>query len=153
MTTIDLKYNAPIPDGEFVVRYCRKNTWEMRRDGSVSIRAGAFKSGSNPLNDISVNWLGHFGRDEEKTLNKVCETTSYCGINGSGRFLRLITTDIRKIFVESLGRSLVTKYRPGPNNTNPSHADICPSGDAVFKALALCAKHHGAILEVPDKYK
>ena len=153
MPKIDLKYGDPIPDAEHIVRYCKRKTWKRKRGGGYEIRAGAFKSGSNPLGGVSVNWLGHFGKDEEAALKKVCETTTYMGIKGSGRFLRLNTTEIRKIVVESLGRSLVTKFRPGCNNTNPSHAEIFPSGDAVFKALALCAESHGAILEVPDNYK
>lgn len=148
----ELKYGDLIPDGEYVVRYCRKYSWKMRRDGSFRIKAGAFKSGSSPLSGVSVNWLGYFGRDDEIALNKVCETTSYRGIEASGRFLKLDTADIRKINIESLDRTLVTKYRPGRNGTNPSHAEIFPSGDAVFKALALCAQHRGAILETPVKY-
>lgn len=148
-----LNYGDLIPDEEHVVRYCRKNKWKKKNGEGYEIKADAFRSGSDPTADISVNWLGYFGNDEAVSLNKVCETTTYRGINESGVFLKLNTTEIRKIFVESLGRPLATKYRPGCNNKNPSHAEICPSGDAVFKALALHAESHGTVIKVPDDYK
>ena len=153
MTTTDLEYNSPIPDGEFVVRFCRKYTWKVKRDGTYNIRAKAFRSGRSPANDISVNWLGHFKGDESFCLNRVCETTTYCGINGCGIFVRLDTTSIRKIYIESLNESLITRYRPEEDGKNPSHAEICPGGDAVFKALALHANKCGVVLEVPDAHK
>lgn len=153
MTKTILNRNDPIPDNEFVVRYCRKTGWKRKRNGSYNIKPNAFKSGTSPDDGVSVNWLGYFRRSESESLVKVCETTTYCGIDGHGRFLRLNTTDIRKFGSESMGTPLVTRYRPGSNNTNPSHAEIFPGGNRAFNALAACANRRGKVLEVPDEFK
>ena len=153
MTANDLQYDDPIPDDEFVLRYCRGNRWKLRSNGRYRIKAGAFKSGSEPLADISVNWMGYYGDDDNISLNKVCKYTTYNGINKDGKFVKLNTTDIRKIHIESLSGNLDIRYRPERNDKNPSHADICPSGDAIFKGLARLANEKGVVLEVPEKYR
>ena len=153
MTTTNLEYDDPLPDDEFIVRYCRKYSWKLKNDGRRTIEAKAFRSGRDPLADISVNWMGYFGRNDSKSLNGVCETTTYNGINRDGLFAKLNTTDIKKIYIESLGRKLITKYRPECDGQNPSHAEICPPGDDVFKALARLASEHGTILEVPENHR
>ena len=148
MATIDVKPGDPIPDDEYIVRYCRKYSWERRLSGGYKVKTKAFRSGSDPDGGISVNWLGRFGKNEEISLKKVCETTTYGGINSDGVFLKFNTRDIRKISIESLPGSLGTIFCP--DKPNESHAEIRPSGDAVFKALALHAESHGSLLEVPS---
>ena len=153
MTTTDLQYDDPIPDGEFIVRYCRGCTWKRRSNGKHRIKAGAFKSGSSPLYGISVNWMGYFSSDDNTSLNEVCETTTYGGINENGLFVKLSTSDIRKIQIESLSERLDIKYRPECDNKNPSHSEILPTGEPVFKALATLAKEQGVMLEVPENFR
>ncbi len=97
--------------------------------------------------------MGYYGYNDNTSLNKVCKHTTYKGINRNGVFVRLSTSDIRKIQIESLSEPLDIKYRPGYDDKNPSHSEILPAGDPVFKALATLAKERGVTLEVPEEYR
>ena len=97
--------------------------------------------------------MGYYSSDDNTSLNEVCENTTYRGINKEGKFVKLNTTDIRKIRIESLGKPLEIKYRPECDDENPSHSEICPAGDAIFKALARLANEKGVILEVPENFR
>ena len=153
MTTTELKYDDPIPNDEPISRYCRGNSWKKRSNGDCKIKAKAFRSGSSPTDDISVNWMGYFGSDDSISIYQVCETTTYNGINKKGIFVKLNTTDIRRIHIESLSQNLNIKYRPECDDENPSHSEICPAGDAVFMALAKLANEKGTIIEVPEDFR
>ena len=80
-------------------------------------------------------------------LQRVCETTTYQGIDQSGKFVKLKSGDIRKIYIESLHTNLSAFYTP--SHSNVSHAKIRPSGDAVFAALAAHSERYGSLLDVP----
>jgi hypothetical protein len=147
MPTSEVQPGEVLPDEEHVVRYCRRGSWRRLRGEGFRVKARAFRSGRHPEAAISVNWLGYFGEDDEFALQRICETTTYQGIDQSGKFVKLNSGDIRKIYIESLHTNLSAYFTP--SHSNVSHAEIRPSGDAVFVALAAHAERYGSLLDVP----
>jgi hypothetical protein len=147
MPTSEVQPGEVLPDEEHVVRYCRRGSWRRLRGEGFRVKARAFRSGRHPEAAISVNWLGYFGEDDQLALQRVCETTTYQGIDQSGKFVKLKSGDIRKIYIESLHTNLSAFYTP--SHSNVSHAEIRPSGDAVFAALAAHSERYGSLLDVP----
>ena len=72
---------------------------------------------------------------------------TYQGIDQRGRFVKLKSVDIRKIYIESFHTNLSAYFTP--SRFNVSHTEIRPSGDAVFTALAAHAERYGSLLDVP----
>ena len=147
MTMSEVRPGDALSDDEQLVRYCRRGSWRRLRGEGFRVRARAFRSGRHPEAAISVNWLGYFGEDDEFALQRICETTTYQGIDQSGKFVKLNSGDIRKIYIESLHTNLSAYFTP--SHSNVSHAEIRPSGDAVFVALAAHAERYGSLLDVP----
>ncbi len=147
MTRSEVRPGDALPDDEQIVRYCRRGSWRRLRAEGFRVKARAFRSGRHPEAAISVNWLGYFREDDQVALQRICETTTYQGIDQNGKFVKLSSGDIRKIYIESLHTNLNAYFTP--SHSNVSHAEIRPSGDAVFVALAAHAERYGSLLDVP----
>ena len=148
MKKSEVRSGEALPDHEHVVRYCGRGSWRRLRGGGFRVKAKAFRSGRHPEAAISVNWLGYFGEDDQSSLQRVCGTTTHQGIDQRGKFVKLNSGDIRKIYIESLHTNLSVYFTPA--HANVSHAEIRPSGDAVFVALAAHTERYGSLLDVPQ---
>ena len=122
MKRSEVRSGEALPDDEHVVRYCRRGSWRRLRGGGFRVKARAFRSGRHPEAAISVNWLGYFGEDDQSSLQRVCGTTTYQGIDQRGKFVKLNSGDIRKIYIESLHTNLSVYFTPA--HANVSHAEI-----------------------------
>lgn len=138
----------PIRDEHHVVRYRKKDIWEMMGSDPPSVDPEIFESGSHPDKGISVNWLEYFGDNEQVSIRKVRKTMTYKNIKPTGGFLKLNVGDLRRVGREFYAADLSIIFSESPP-PNISHADINPPGATTFNALALCAEHHGTVLPVP----
>ena len=138
----------PILNEHHVVRYRKKDIWEMMGADPPSVDPEIFENGKYPKKPISANWLEHFGTNEQVSIRKVRKTMTYGNIQPSGGFLKLNVGDIRRVGREFYAADLSIIYSENPP-PNTSHADIYPPGATTFNALALCAEQHGTVLPVP----
>ena len=141
-----MRRSIPVKDPSFPAANRERKNRRKRGEG-FRVRARAFRSGRYLEAAKSVNWLGYFGEDDQFALQRVCETTTYQGIDQRGRFVKLKSVDIRKIYIESFHTNLSAYFTP--SRFNVSHTEIRPSGDAVFTALAAHAERYGSLLDVP----
>lgn len=135
----------PIPDDDHIVRYRKKDIWEMARKKDFDPEI--FESKTYPNAGVSVNWLEYYCGDEWASLKKIRKSTTYSGIRTSGGFLKLRVSDLKKISSELPAGNLRVVY--DGKDPNWSHAEVQPPGATTFNALALCANHHGTVLRVP----
>lgn len=136
----------PIPDEDHLVRYRRKDIWEMMNKKNVDPEI--FESKTYPNAGISANWLEFYGEDEQVSLKKIRKSTTYGGIRSSGGFLKLRVSALMKITSELAAGNLRVVY--DGKEPNWSHVEIQPPGATTFNALALCANRHGTVLRVPS---
>lgn len=144
----EINEGEPIPDGEYVVRYCRPGAWSLRDSGGFVIHQDAFHNHLHPNEGVSVNWLGYWCENLKCALQKVRETMTYKGLRKEGRFVSLNSTGIKTTRAKGSRSSLELLHRP--RGKNKSHAVILPPGRETEAALRALAEKDGQLLEVPD---
>ena len=149
MSKHSLKKGDPIPDDEYVVRYCQEGTWTIEREIGYVFFQEAFESERFPDEGVSVNWFGYWRGGDEHALRRILETTGHKGMRQEGRFLRLKSDDIRKLGLESSNNHLNVYYHP--RGENKSHSEILPPGDEARIALRVHVEQAPCVMEFPSK--